>query len=166
MDTDDFLKTNFDTALKIHKETEKLGYSVDYARLFTYINIKLKDNDGKYDYFEQKIQLEIDVLLFLMNDKKLNFGPIVEKYFQSIQTLPKTLRNLDNTFRQDLGMEIRIKSELINRYRLHTDRAYRKKILEIYKTKIVPSLEKYRDFFFNVKILRKTFYSKYKLFKN
>ena len=142
MDTNDFFRINFDTALKIHEETEKLGYSVDYARLFTYIHIKLKDNNGKYEYFEQKNQLEIDVLLFLMNDKKLNFGPKIEKYFQSLQTLPQTLSNLDHTLRQDLGMEIRIKSEFLNRYRLHTDSIYRKKVLEIYKTKIVPSLEK------------------------
>ncbi|MGD9200079.1 MAG: hypothetical protein PVI26_00825 [Chitinispirillia bacterium] len=142
MNTKDFFKIYFDTALKIHETTEKLGYSVDYARLFTYIYLKLKDNNGKYEYFEQKNQLEIDVLLFLMNDKKLNFGPKIEKYFQSLQTLPQTLSNLDHILRQDLGMEIRIKSELLNRYRLHTDSAYRKKILAIYKGKIVPSLEK------------------------
>jgi len=141
MKTDDFLRINFDTALKIHTTTDKLGYSADYARLFTYIYFKLKDNDDNYEYFEKDNKIEIDVLQFLMNGKKLNFGPKVDKYFKSIQTLPQTLSKLDHDLRQDLGMEIRIKSELMNRYRLHTDSTYRKKVMEIYKTKIVPSMK-------------------------
>jgi hypothetical protein len=99
------------------------------------------DNNGNYGYFEENNQLELDVLKFMMNDKEFDFGPKINKYFESLTEIPQKLNNLDNSFRQDLGMEIRIKSELMNRYRLHLDKGYRDKMIKIYQKEIVPCLE-------------------------
>ena len=115
--------------------------SADDARLFVYINYKIRLYDWDYDKFIDA-SLEVEAIKFLMNDKELDVCLEMDKYVQVIKGAPGKLKILDNSLRDNFGMEIRIKSELLNRYRLHTEKEFCDKKLKMYRDDILQFIKK------------------------
>ena len=141
MKSNRFAEKIFKEAHQIHVLCDKLGLSKDNARLFTYIHYKISSNNYDYNYFEKEDLIEIEVLEFLLDNKKINFSSNVSPCFLQVVKIPRKLKELDNHLRERYGMEIRIQSELMNRLRIHTDRKYKSKMMQIYKEKILPHLK-------------------------
>lgn len=136
-----FFIDNFQTAFKIHELCDTLGFSVDHARLFTYINILIEKNDGDLSYFDKEDPVAVQTLEFLLNKRLIEVGPNYAELIEPLNSLPERIKAIDNQLCEKYGIEFRLQSELLNRLRLHTDAAYRKKMMTLYSMKILPCLE-------------------------
>ncbi|MBN1982040.1 MAG: hypothetical protein JW795_10940 [Chitinivibrionales bacterium] len=139
MNTIDFIREHFDSALNIHDACDKLGLTKDDARLMTYIHCKLLQHNNDYAYFEREDKSVIEALEFLLDKKPLEESK--DERATAIVDLPKRFIDLDVYLRDQYGMEIRIHSELLNRLRLHTDKKFCEKMMKMYREKILPCLK-------------------------
>lgn len=139
MNTVEFIREHFDSALAIHEASDKLGLSKDDARLMTYIHCQLEMHSGDYGFFEDVKSSTVEAIEFLLDKKELD--PAQDERITLLNEIPKRLSNLDEYLRGQFGMEIRIQSELANRLLLHTNAKYRTKMLKLYREKIIPCLK-------------------------
>jgi hypothetical protein len=146
MNTVDFLIDNFQTALKIHESCDKMGFSVDDARLFTYINYVVDKNDGDLEYFNKGDVLAVETLEFLLNKRMPDIAPEYEKAFDSLNSIPERIKRIDGLLLDKFGMEFRIQSELLNRLRMYTEKKFRNRIMTNYIERILPCLSSKESF--------------------
>lgn len=140
MGTNDFIKKNYATALKIHSTTEKLGLSVDDARLFTYIHLKItKAND--VDYFSKENDTDVKALKFLLDVENKSITDSDNNALKAFAKIPKAIKEKDLQLRNELGIEGRIFTELNRRLRMHTDPAFREEIMSLYTNKLLPAMK-------------------------
>ncbi len=140
MGTNDFIKKNYATALKIHSTTEKLGLSVDDARLFTYIHLKVTKAEDA-DYFSKENETDIKALRFLLDVENDNTTESDDNALKAFANIPKAIKQKDMELRNELGIEGRIFTELNRRLRMHTDASFREEIMSVYNDKLLPAME-------------------------
>lgn len=136
MKTEDSISKNINTAFWIYERCENLNLSIDAARVFVYIHFRIINNlDEDIDYSEI-----VKVIDFLIDNGKLDVFSEKSMQYNIIEDIPRKMKRLDRYLPKDHGMEVRIFSELNNRVRIYRDRKYRKKMILLYRDKILPSL--------------------------
>ncbi len=140
MNTDDFISMNFNTALQIHEQCDKLNLSADKARLLTYIHFRLFKNETTEENVSLNHAEIAQVVDFLNDDGGSCVSSVNSGCYAVISKIPNKLSALDGHFRKDHGIEIRISSELNNRALFHRDSDFREQMIKLYRTKILPCL--------------------------
>ena len=120
-------ETSLRVGKQIYAASYDAGLSTPDTRMMTYIHAKLKEGiDLRQPCFDEKIAIKI-----LLGSTNLLGGTNV--------------KSLDAKFKNDQGIEYFMGGQLSNRLRLHTDEAYRERMLKVYQEKIHPVFETYDD---------------------
>ncbi|MBD3317046.1 MAG: hypothetical protein GF344_14765 [Chitinivibrionales bacterium] len=142
MKTADFIETHFEDAYAIHEICAQMRYPRRIARLCTYIHVKLIENDEHY--FERpqpEDEAAIGVLLGKESLEELTDPHLVEITHSPIYTVARKLKKVETMAEKEYGLEYYITSELTARLQLHTDTAFRERMLHLYRNKIRAALE-------------------------
>lgn len=145
----DIFEENFDAALKIHAICFDEDLSDEEARILTYIHAKTNKSDKGLNYFDDYNYFDEQALEILLGNQvaaKEVTKDASELEVEAAKFLLETnryLKVLDAAVEKKFGLERRFQNELSHRLRLYKDPVYRKKMIDLYTSKIVPKILKY-----------------------
>lgn len=130
------LDRKINTAFLIYEQCRKLNLPIDAARVFVYIHFRIINSLNMYiDHSE--IEKIID---FLIDNGMFDIFSEKSMHYNLIEDIPRRAEKLNRDLREDYDMKVRVLSDLRNRVRIHRDSKYRKKMIALYRDKILPSL--------------------------
>ena len=149
MDFENFFAFFYNEASKIYAICFDLDITDEQIRLLSFIHLKTIQND--INYFENPSLEEVQSLKIMLGDTELakqilhDNNVDSEQIEKTIENCAKSFSKLDIDLKNKYGMENRISGELKYRLRLYTDSSFRKKILDLYKNKVLPLIISYTD---------------------
>jgi hypothetical protein len=142
----------FFEAMQIHAVCLDAKIDEDKIRLLTYMHFKTKSNDNNVDYFSHASEKDTTSIEIMLGNKapleSMVQGNAKHRVIEALvmdhcDNIIENIRRLDAAFRNNLGMENRLGSELKNRLRLYRDETFRKEMVQMYKDIIVPRIDFY-----------------------
>lgn len=131
------LDRKINTAFLIYEQCRKLNLPIDAARVFVYIHFRIMNSLNMYidhSEIEKIIDFLIDNGMFdIFSEKSMHYN-LIEDISRRAEKLNRDL------LIEDYDMKARVLSDLRNRVRIHRDSKYRKKMIALYRDKILPSL--------------------------
>ena len=84
---------------------------------------------------------EIEKIIdFLIDNGMFDIFSEKSMHYNLIEDIPRRAEKLNRDLREDYDMKVRVLSDLRNRVRIHRDSKYRKKMIALYRDRILPSL--------------------------
>lgn len=141
----------FDDALRIHAICVDNGLSENEARLLTYMHTKGCESGKGIDYFFDPSMDEAEALEIMLGERKKPLPlPAVasldeegHEAIHTILTIADRISNLDRYLAEECGLENRLSGELRHRLRLYRDRTFRARMIDLYKSNVVPKMDDY-----------------------
>ena len=131
------LDRKINTAFLIYEQCRTLNLPIDAARVFVYIHFRIMNSLNMYinhSEIEKIIDFLIDNGMFdIFSEKSMHYN-LIEDISRRAEKLNRDL------LIEDYDMKARVLSDLRNRVRIHRDSKYRKKMIALYRDKILPSL--------------------------
>ena len=143
----------FFEAMQVHAVCLDAEIDDDTIRVLTYMHFKIKSNGNNADYFSDAPETDaVSIEIMLGNSAPIKSmlprsgkkPQVIEAVMMDLSDgLAEKIRNLDATFRNNLGMENRLRSELKNRLRLYRDTAFREDMVALYRETVAPRIGLY-----------------------
>ncbi len=151
MENQDSFNAYFEDALKIHAICADNLLNENDARLLTYMHAKASESGKGIEYFYNPAREDAEALEIMLGQRKKNLRlPAVmsldekgQEAIELILTIADKISNLDTLLSRECGLENRLSGELRIRLRLYQDEEFRDKMIDLYKTKILPMLPVY-----------------------
>ena len=130
------LDRKINTAFLIYEQCRTLNLPIDAARVFVYIHFRIMNSLNMY-INHSEIEKIID---FLIDNGRFDIFSEKSMRYNLIEDVPRRVKKLNGDLREDYDMKARVLSDLRNRVRIHRDSKYRKKMIALYRDRILPSL--------------------------
>ena len=130
------LDRKINTAFLIYEQCRRLNLPIDAARVFVYIHFRIMNSLNMY-INHSEIEKIID---FLIDNGRFDIFSEKSMRYNLIEDVPRRVKKLNGDLREDYDMKARVLSDLRNRVRIHRDSKYRKKMIALYRDRILPSL--------------------------
>lgn len=130
------LDRKINTAFQIYEQCRSLNLPIDAARVFVYIHFRIMNSLNMY-INHSEIEKIID---FLIDNGRFDIFSEKSMHYNLIEDISRRAEKLNRDLIEDYDMKVRVLSDLRNRVRIHRDSKYRKKMIALYRDKILPSL--------------------------
>ena len=124
------------TAFQIYEQCRRLNLPIDAARVFVYIHFRILNSLNK-DVNETELEKILD---FLIDYGMFDIFSEKSMHYNLIDDISRRTKKLQGNSKKDSDMKALVLSDLRNRVRIHKDGKYRKKMIALYRDKILPSL--------------------------
>ena len=124
------------SAFQIYEQCRKLNLPIDAARVFVYIHFRII-NSLNMCLNDSEIEKMLD---FLIDNGKFDIFSEKSMHYNIIKDIPRSANKINGDLMEDPDMKARVLSDLRNRVRIHKDSKYRKKMISLYRDKILPAL--------------------------
>lgn len=141
----------FEDALRIHAICADSSLDEDEARLLTYMHTKACETGKGIDYFLSPAEEDAEALEIMLGKSSsymkfpssMNLDERGQEALELIMTIADKISNLDHLLAKECGLENRLTGELRARLRLYKDAPFRNKMVELYKSEVIPKLSLY-----------------------
>ena len=130
------LDKKINSAFLIYEQCMRLNLPKEAARIFVYIHFRIIHSlCGDIDH--SNITNVID---FLIDNDRIDAFSEKSLHYDIIKDVPKRMNEPNEIIKKEFCSKAFIFSEMRNRVRIHRDKEYRKKMIYLYRDKILPSL--------------------------